>query len=47
VLFEIQPVMISPLEIAIHGHYSPDTTEAIIDRYPHLINGSHLPRTYR
>ena len=44
VWFGIQPIMESPLEFAIRQHYSMETVEAIIDRYPRLINGSDLPR---
>ncbi len=42
-VFRIQPIMASPLEIAIRQHYSMETVEAIIDRYPRLINGSDRP----
>jgi hypothetical protein len=37
----IRPVMVSPLEIAIERRYSMETVEAIIDRYPRLVNGSN------
>ena len=43
VRFGSKPVMVSPLEIAIHHHYSIETVEAIIDRYPRLINRSDRP----
>jgi hypothetical protein len=43
VRFSIKPVMVSPLEIAISRHYSMETVEAIIDRYPRLINGTYKP----
>lgn len=39
----VRPVMASPLEIAISQHYSMETVESIIDRYPRLINGSVRP----
>lgn len=43
VRFSYKPGMLSPLETAISRHYSMETVEAIIDRYPHLINGSVRP----
>jgi hypothetical protein len=41
--FNVRPVMVSPLEIAISRHYTMETVEAIIDRYPRLVNGSVRP----
>jgi hypothetical protein len=41
--FEIHPVMVSPLQIAVSQDYSIETVEAIIDHYPRLINGSQGP----
>ena len=40
---DVKPVMPSPLEIAISDHYSMETVEALIDRYPRLVNGSVRP----
>ncbi len=41
--FSIKPVMVSPLQFAISQSYSLPTIEAIIDRYPRLVNGSDDP----
>jgi hypothetical protein len=43
VIITVKPVMASPLEFAIAKDYSMETVEAIIDRYPRLINGSVRP----
>ena len=40
VRFETRPVMVSPVVVAIQNDFSPETIEAILDRYPHLVNVS-------
>jgi len=38
-VFKSEPVMASPLNIAIRYNYSPQTIEMLIDRYPKLLKG--------